>query len=63
MGQASKRGLIYNGVAHGRWCIGNGLAEEWERRYMGQASKRGLIYNGVAHGRWCIGNGLAEEWE
>jgi hypothetical protein len=30
MGQTSKRGLIDNGVAHGRWCIGNGLAEEWE---------------------------------
>jgi hypothetical protein len=59
MGQASERGLVEDGVAHGRGCIGNGLAEEWERRYMGQASERGLIYNGVADGRWCIGNGLA----
>ena len=63
MGQASKRGLIDNGVAHGRWCMGNGLAEEWERRYMGQAGEGGLVDNGVAHGRGYMGNGLAEKWE
>jgi hypothetical protein len=28
MGQASKRGLIDNGVAHGRGYMGNGLAED-----------------------------------
>jgi hypothetical protein len=60
MGQAGEGGLVEDGVADGRGCIGNGLAEEGERRYMGQASKRGLIDNGVADGRWCIGNGLAQ---
>jgi hypothetical protein len=42
-GQASERGLVDNGVADGRWCIGKGLAEKWERRYTGQASERGLV--------------------
>ena len=60
MGQTSKRGLIDNGVAHGRGYMGNGLAEIWERRYMGQAGEGGLVDNGVTNGKWCMCDGVAQ---
>jgi hypothetical protein len=40
--------------------MGDGLAEEWEERYMGQPREKGLVDDGVAYRRRPICNGPAQ---